>query len=377
MPVSASVAAQMRQAALLEVNDLSVTFSTADGPLRAVRDVSFSLEAGQTLGIVGESGSGKSVCAQSIVGLTPGASISGTASFRGSDLLKMTTRRLRAIRGADIAMIFQDPLSSLHPLYRVGWQITEMLLAHSDVSKRAARERAIELLDLVGIRDAHRRIDDYPHQLSGGMRQRVMIAMAISLNPKLLIADEPTTALDVTVQARILSLLKDLQREFGTAMIFITHDLAVLSQLADHIVVMYAGRVVEKATKDSLYRLPHHPYTRGLIRSLPSTGSGRGELAQIAGSPASLLAPPSGCAFHPRCEWVMDACPTKVPPLIVVEPREAHRDQHRSGCLLPAKEVSLAESIDDQRRTYAAARRARSQRSARETKSADRKACYE
>src|SRR5215475_2753596 len=230
---------------LLAVEDLTVSFPTADGLVEAVRGISFEVESGKTLGIVGESGSGKSVSTQTIVGLTHGARISGRAVFEGRDLLTMSQEDLRRVRGAQIAMIFQDPLSSLHPQYRVGWQIVEAIRAHQDTSKTAARSRAIELLGLVGIPQPARRVDDYPHQFSGGMRQRAMIAMAIALNPRLLIADEPTTALDVTVQAQIIELMKELQLERQMAMVLITHDLGVVAEVADHVAVMYGGRVVE------------------------------------------------------------------------------------------------------------------------------------
>jgi peptide/nickel transport system ATP-binding protein len=278
---------------LLEVDDLHVSFSTPDGVLRAVRGVSFTVDHGETLGIVGESGSGKSVSTQTIVGLTPGARISGSARFEGKDLLAMPDAELRHVRGPKIAMIFQDPLSSLHPHYRVGWQIVEMIRAHEPVSKRQARQRAVELLGLVGIPTPQQRVNDFPHQFSGGMRQRAMIAMALALNPKLLIADEPTTALDVTVQAQILALIKRMQKEFGTAVIMITHDLGVIADIADRVMVMYAGKPMEYADKRTLYHQPHHPYTEGLIGSLPQQ-SGRGSmLKSIPGLPPSLLQVPS------------------------------------------------------------------------------------
>ena len=304
---------------LLEVEDLSVSFSTPDGVVKAVQNLSFSLDAGKTLGIVGESGSGKSVSTQTIMGLTRGAKISGRALFEGTDLFAMEPSEVREIRGAEIAMIFQDPLSSLHPYYRVGWQIVEMIRAHDKtVSKEAARARAIELLRLVGIPRPDRRVDEFPHQFSGGMRQRAMIAMAMSLNPKLLIADEPTTALDVTVQAQVLEVMKRLQEEFGTAIIMITHDLGVIADLADDIVVMYAGRAVEKAGRDDLFYAHHHPYTEGLLESLPGYGDERERLRPIEGQPPSLIMLPSGCAFHPRCPYVMDICRREVPPLFEV-----------------------------------------------------------
>src|SRR5919204_1680587 len=262
--------------ALLEARDLAVSFPTADGVVQAVRGISFDVERGRTLGIVGESGSGKSVATQTIVGLTTGAQISGQALFEGRDLLAMDAERLRQVRGSEIALIFQDPLSSLHPQYRVGWQIVEAIRAHTEIGRREARARAIDLLRLVGIPHPHTRVDDYPHQFSGGMRQRAMIAMALALSPKLLIADEPTTALDATVQAQILDLMLRLQREFDSALIMITHDLGVIADLADDVLVMYAGKPVEQTDRRSLYYRPHHPYTKGLLESIPGSTGAKG-----------------------------------------------------------------------------------------------------
>jgi len=317
---------------LLEVEDLSVSFNTPDGVVKAVRNVSFSVDAGKTLGIVGESGSGKSVSTQTIMGLTRGASISGRAFFEGTDLFSMTPHQMQRVRGAEIAMIFQDPLSSLHPYYRVGWQIVEMLRAHDkSISKHTARARAIDLLRLVGISRPETRVDDFPHQFSGGMRQRAMIAMAMALNPKLLIADEPTTALDVTVQAQVLEVMKRLQEEFGTAIIMITHDLGVIADLADDIMVMYAGGMAEKAGQDDLFYAFHHPYTEGLLESLPGYGDERARLTPISGQPPSLINLPSGCPFHPRCPYVMDVCVTDVPPMREVP----GGGPHASACWLP------------------------------------------
>jgi peptide/nickel transport system ATP-binding protein len=321
---------------LLEVRDLAVSFDTADGLVQAVRGVSFGVDKGRTLGIVGESGSGKSVTAQTIVGLTPGATITGSASFEGRDLLSMRGDDLRAVRGAGIAMIFQDPLSSLHPLYRVGWQIAEMIRVHESVSKSAARARAIELLGLVGIPQPARRVDDYPHQFSGGMRQRAMIAMALALNPKVLIADEPTTALDVTVQAQIIDLMRRLQAEFGTAIILITHDLGLVAEIAEDVLVMYAGRAMESSDRRTLFYEAHHPYTRGLLASLPAKGGGRDRLTPIAGLPPSLINLPKGCPFSPRCAEVLSRCRTDDPPL-----RELAAG-HRSACWLPDKHGGAA-----------------------------------
>jgi peptide/nickel transport system ATP-binding protein len=322
---------------LLEVEDLTVSFHTPDGIVQAVRNLSFTVEAGQTLGIVGESGSGKSVSTQTIVGLTPGARISGRALFEGENLFAMTPAELQAVRGAQIAMIFQDPLSSLHPYYRVGWQIIEMLRAHDKrISKKSARERAIELLRLVGIPQPGRRIDDFPHQFSGGMRQRAMIAMAMALNPKLLIADEPTTALDVTVQAQVLEVMKRLQQEFGTAIIMITHDLGVIADLADDVVVMYGGAAMEKASQSDIFYANHHPYTEGLLESLPGYGDDHERLRPIKGQPPSLINLPAGCPYHPRCPYVMDICRSDEPQLRPVP----GSSPHTSACWLPTDRVA-------------------------------------
>jgi oligopeptide/dipeptide ABC transporter ATP-binding protein len=338
---------------LLEVTDLRVSFPTEDGIVRAVQGMSFSLDAGQTLGIVGESGSGKSVSTQTIMGLTRGAEITGTALFEGRDLLTMNDHELRKVRGAEIGMIFQDPLSSLHPQYKVGWQIVEMIQAHEEVSTKAAAKRAVDLLRLVGIPQPDRRVDDYPHQFSGGMRQRAMIAMSLSLNPKLLIADEPTTALDVTVQAQIIDLIERLQAEFNTAVIMITHDLGVVADIADDVMVMYAGKPVEFADRRTLYYRPHHPYTKGLIESIPSAEGERGRLKPIQGQPPSLIRLPSGCSFHPRCPYVMDQCVTDIPPLRQV----AGSADHRSACWLPVDEVGIGGEVDRKREQVALARR--------------------
>jgi peptide/nickel transport system ATP-binding protein len=315
--------------ALLEVRDLKVSFDTPDGTVRAVRGLSYDVEAGQTLAVVGESGSGKSVSTQTITGLTRGAKVSGTAYFDGTDLITADERTLRGLRGARIGMIFQDPLSSLHPQYRIGWQIVEMIRAHDhEISKQGARKRAAELLTLVGIPRAAERIDDYPHQFSGGMRQRVMIAMAMALDPALLIADEPTTALDVTVQAQVLNVMRRLQEQFGTAIILITHDLGVVAEMADEVVVMYAGAVMERAPRRDIFYRNHHPYTQGLLASLPARSGDR--LTPIAGTPPSLINLPKGCPFATRCPHVFEKC-TETPPLLNVggDPR------HQSACWLP------------------------------------------
>jgi oligopeptide/dipeptide ABC transporter ATP-binding protein len=332
---------------LLEVKDLAVSFPTADGVVQAVRGVSFSVEAGRTLGIVGESGSGKTVLTQTLLGLTPGASISGSALFDGTNLLGLGEDEMRRVRGAQISVIFQDPLTSLHPLYRVGWQIAEMIRAHDkSVSKAQARERSVELLGRVGIPRPEQRVNDYPHQFSGGMRQRAMIAMALALEPKLIIADEPTTALDATVQAQILDLLLHLQQQADTALIMITHDLGVVADIADDVMVMYAGRAAEKASKHDIFYGPHHPYTKGLLESIPHSSAATDRLRPIAGQPPSLINLPKGCKFHPRCAYVMDRCLTEEPGLRVV----GEDAFHSSACWLPAEAAGLTGHAEELRR---------------------------
>jgi peptide/nickel transport system ATP-binding protein len=319
--------------ALLRVEDLHVEFPSEDGVVHAVDGISYEVTRGRTLGIVGESGSGKTVSSLTTLGLTrrEGARISGRIMFEGKDLVALPEDELRSIRGNDIAMVFQDPLSSLHPLYKVGKQLIEAVRAHRDVSKAAARERAIELLGLVGIPDPASRVDQYPHEFSGGMRQRVMIAMALANEPKLLIADEPTTALDVTVQAQILGLMERLQRELSMAIVIITHDLGVVAEMADEIAVMYAGRIVERASAARLFSNPEHPYTWGLLRSIPRLDSPRDEdLIPIPGTPPSLINPPSGCHFHPRCPYAEPAH-ARIDPAL--EPL-ADEPTHRVACLL-------------------------------------------
>jgi len=323
-------------AALLEVRDLRVRFSTEDGVVKAVDGVSLSVEAGKTVGVVGESGSGKSVSMLTVMGLTraSNATISGSVSFGGRDLLSISDHELRSVRGNDIAMIFQDPLSSLHPFYKVGSQLVEAMQAHREISKAAARDRAVELLGMVGIPDPRQRVDAYPHELSGGMRQRAMIAMALSNEPKLLIADEPTTALDVTVQAQILQLIARLQRELGMAVVLITHDLGVVAEVTDQIVVMYAGRIVESASTEKIFRAPEHPYTWGLLRSIPRLDRPRDEpLIPIAGLPPSLITLPGGCSFHPRCPYVRERH-RRVDPQLEPLPDDP---THRVACLLESQ----------------------------------------
>jgi peptide/nickel transport system ATP-binding protein len=323
--------------AALRVEDLHVAFDTRDGLVQAVGGISFAVATGRTLGIVGESGSGKTVAAMTAMGLTrgPRTRVSGRALLDGEDLLGASAERLRALRGDAIAMVFQDPLSALHPLLRVGAQIEEAVRAHRDVPRAAARKRALELLEWVAIPNASRRIDAYPHELSGGMRQRATIAMALANEPRVLIADEPTTALDVTVQAQILALLRRLRDELGMAMVLITHDLGVVAETADEVAVMYAGQIVEQAPAAELFAAPQHPYTWGLLRSMPRLDAPVGAaLVPIPGRPPSLIHPPSGCRFHPRCPYVRERHRQVDPPL---EPL-AGAPQHRVACLLSEAE---------------------------------------
>jgi peptide/nickel transport system ATP-binding protein len=305
----------------LEVDSLSVRFPTGDGVVRAVTEVSFGVDRGRTLGIVGESGSGKSVTSLAILGLHDRrrTQLTGRVLVGGRDVVAMDEEEVRHLRGRDVAMIFQDPLSALHPYFRVGFQIAEAYRVHHKVSKKAAHQRAVDMLDRVGIPQPARRADQYPHEFSGGMRQRAMIAMALVNDPDLIVADEPTTALDVTVQAQILDLLADLQREFHSAIILITHDLGVVSQVADDLLVMYAGRAVEYGPAAKVLAAPNHPYTEGLLASVPSLkGDADADLVPIPGSPPSLITLPAGCAFHPRCPSQLGPgtpCQTVVPEL--------------------------------------------------------------
>ncbi|MFL5982384.1 MAG: ABC transporter ATP-binding protein [Gaiellaceae bacterium] len=317
---------------LLDVRGLTVRFPTSDGVVQAVSDVSFKLSRGETLGIVGESGSGKSVSNLAIMGLLNRnrTLISGEVRFMGRDLLTMSSKALREIRGKDIAMVFQDPFACLHPMYRVGDQIAEAYLAHSDGGKDVANKRAVELLDHVGIPNAPSRARDYPHQFSGGMRQRAMIAMALVHNPAILICDEPTTALDVTVQAQILELIEAVKREFDIGVILVTHDLGVVAETASAVMVMYAGRIMEYGPAREIFERPQHPYAWGLLDSMPSVERRLAALVPIEGSPPSLISPPSGCPFHPRCPYRFEPCPVDRPPLVRPEV-EAHLD----ACHLP------------------------------------------
>ncbi|MFI7212267.1 ABC transporter ATP-binding protein [Micromonospora maritima] len=301
---------------LLEVRDLHVEFRTREGVARVINGVTYHLDAGETLAVLGESGSGKSVTAQAIMGIldTPPAHVrGGQILYQGRDLLTRSEEERRQVRGTEIAMIFQDALSALNPVFPVGWQIGESLRERAGLSRADARRRAVELMDLVHIPAAAKRLGDYPHQFSGGMRQRVMIAMALALDPKVLIADEPTTALDVTVQAQIMDLLADLRRDLGMALILITHDLGVVAGVADRIAVMYAGRIVEHADVRSLYRAPAHPYTKGLLESIPRLDVRGQALSTIRGLPPNLMRIPSGCPFHPRCPYAQQVCVDEVP----------------------------------------------------------------
>jgi len=296
---------------LLDVRDLRVSFRTEDGLVRAVDGVSFTLQAGQVLGIVGESGSGKSVSMMALMRLIrdPNAVLEGEVIYKGRDLMKISQREMRRVRGSEMAMIFQDPMTSLNPVYRIGWQIAEQIREHEHVSASAARARAVELLRAVGIPRPETRVHDYPHQFSGGMRQRVMIAMALSCNPDLLIADEPTTALDVTIQAQILQLIRRLGEDFGSAVVLITHDMGVVAEIADRVIVMYAGQVVEQGRTDDLFYDAQHPYTWGLLGSIPRLDRPRPRrLTAIRGLPPSLIHLPAGCAFRPRCPHAFAAC---------------------------------------------------------------------
>jgi peptide/nickel transport system ATP-binding protein len=316
---------------LLDVRNLSVRFRTRDGIVHAVSELSFALRRGETLGIVGESGSGKSVTSLAIMGLLNPATtdVEGEILFEGTDLLRVPKNQLRKYRGRDVSMIFQDPFACLHPMYRVGSQIAEAVRAHEDVSKSAAWDRAVELLAAVGIPNAKVRARDYPHQFSGGMRQRAMIAMALVHNPDVLIADEPTTALDVTVQAQIIELIDDVKRRFDIGVILITHDLGVVAETATHVMVMYGGRAMEYGPAQEIFNAAQHPYTWGLLESMPTVEKRLDILVPIEGSPPSLLRPPPGCPFHPRCKYRFEPCDSKVPPLVPIP------GGHPDACHLP------------------------------------------
>jgi peptide/nickel transport system ATP-binding protein len=328
---------------LLEVRDLTVHFPTDDGLVKAVDGVSFSVDRGETLGVVGESGSGKTVTFLTVLGLINGKSahVSGEVLFQGQNLLELSDEDMQDIRGSRISMIFQDPMTSLHPYYRVGEQIVEAIRTHQDISKRDARKQAVEMLRRVGIPRPDERVRQYPHEFSGGMRQRAMIAMALSLNPDLLIADEPTTALDVTVQAQILDLIGRLKDEFDASVVIITHDLGVVAEHADHVQVMYAGRIAESGRRNDIYYGARHPYTWGLLQSITRLDQPKQErLRPIRGLPPSLIFVPPGCPFHPRCPYVMDVCKTEVPPLL------SEDGKHASACHLPLAEKERIFSED-------------------------------
>ena len=327
---------------ILSVRDLEVTFPTDDGPVTAVREMSFDVSPGETLAIVGESGSGKTVTAMSVMGLHPkGTRVSGSINLLGDELVGMPVKQLRKLRGKDVAMIFQDPMTAMNPVFTVGSQISEAIRIHdSSVNKEQGMKRAAELLDAVGVPEPDRRARQYPHEYSGGMRQRAMIAMAIANQPKLLIADEPTTALDVTIQAQVIEVMQEAQKLTGAAMMLITHDLGLVAGLADRIQVMYSGRVVETGTTDDIFYRSSNPYTRGLMASIPRVdGQGDERLKPIPGTPPSLLNPPPGCPFRPRCEFRTDRCATDIPTLDPVGP------DHSSRCFesgnLPALERAL------------------------------------
>jgi peptide/nickel transport system ATP-binding protein len=324
---------------LLAVEDLSVSFRSEDGLLRAVDKVSFQVERSEIVSVVGESGSGKSQTLLAIMGLinNPNAEVSGSIRFMGQQLVGLRRHALDDIRGRQIAMIFQDPMTALTPVHSIGNQIIEQLRAHQSISRRSARARAVELLDAVGIPSPQRAVERYPHQLSGGMRQRAVIAMALSCNPALLVADEPTTALDVTVQAQILELIGRLRRDFGSSVILVTHDLGVVAEVADHVLVMYGGRIVEMGTKEQVFTAPLHPYTWGLFASIPPMeGTRPRRLSTIAGAPPSLTDLPPGCAFQPRCSYATEAC--------LERPLLHGNGRHRAACVLP----------EEQRRRFAA-----------------------
>lgn len=319
---------------LLEVLDLQTSFFTRAGEVQSVRGVSFSIQKGEIVGIVGESGSGKSVTAKSILSLIPepGKIVAGEIRFHGKNLLHLTEKEKRAIRGNKIAMIFQDPMTSLNPVLPVGRQMTEVILRHQTISKREARKKAIEMLRLVGIPSPEERANQYPHEFSGGMRQRVMIAMALSCKPELLIADEPTTALDVTIQAQILDLMKELNEQTDTAIMLITHDLGVVAQICTRVIVMYGGMIMEEGTVEEIFEQPKHPYTQGLLRSLPKHHATRERLVPIEGTPPHLLNPTAGCPFAERCPYGMEVCHKNCPPLVHVQ-SQGHSD-HRVMCWL-------------------------------------------
>lgn len=333
--------AESNNESLLSVNDFEVSFFTYAGEVKAVRGISYDLKHGEVMGIVGESGSGKSVSSYGLMGIIPepGKIIGGSIVFDGKEITSMSKKEISTIRGKDVSMIFQDPMTSLNPVFTVGNQIEESLKKHTDLNKKQRKERIIELFTLVGINQPEKRMNQYPHEFSGGMRQRVMIAMALACNPKLLIADEPTTALDVTIQAQIIELMKDLKEKINMSIIFITHDLGVVADVCDKVAVMYAGNIVERGSIDDIFYNPKHPYTWGLLKSVPKLNAEDHErLIPIEGTPVDLINPPEGCAFAPRCEHCMKICLTKKPPLCRVG------ENHDSLCWLSVKEEYEKES---------------------------------
>ncbi len=320
---------------LLNIDDLKVSFFTPAGEVKAVSGISYSTKPGEVIGVVGESGSGKSVSAYSVMGIIadPGRVVGGSINFDGREVTKMSKRELRKLRGNDVSIIFQDPMTSLNPVYTVGNQIMEAILLHTNKTRKQAKERAIELLSLVGVNDPEKRLKQYPHEFSGGMRQRVMIAIALACEPKLLIADEPTTALDVTIQAQILDLMKDLKDKLGMSIMLITHDLGVVSEMCERVIVMYAGKIVETGTVDEIFYNPKHEYTKGLLQSIPKLNADQRErLIPIPGTPVDLLNPPKGCPFAPRCSKAMKVCLDKMPTYTTVS------ETHTSACWLIQKE---------------------------------------
>jgi oligopeptide transport system ATP-binding protein len=320
---------------ILDVQDLHTSFSTDNGEVRAVNGVSFSLEPGKTLGIVGESGSGKSVTAYSIMQILSdnGSITGGQVLYKGEDITKWTTKQMAGFRGKCCSIIFQDPMTSLNPVFTIGSQLEEAVLLHTDRNRAQAKERAIEMLTLVGVNEPEKRVKQYPHELSGGMRQRVMIAMALACEPDILIADEPTTALDVTIQAQILELMQELQQKLGMAIIMVTHDLGVIASMCDEIIVMYGGRVCERGTADDIFYRPAHEYTKGLLRSIPTLDNNGHRLQPIGGTPINLLNMPAGCAFCPRCDSAMKICLTDVPEELRVS------DTHLASCWMNVKKI--------------------------------------
>lgn len=323
---------------LLEVNDLAISFKTYAGEVQAVRGISFYVDKGESVAVVGESGCGKSVTmhgALRLLSMPPAFMKSGTIELNGKDITKLSDKELEAFRGPEMSIIFQDPMTSLNPTMKVGEQIAESLRKHHKIRKKEAQKKAVETLKLVGIPNPEKRIDQYPHEFSGGMRQRVMIAIALACNPKLLVADEPTTALDVTIQAQILDLMKDIQKQFGTSIVMITHNLGVVANIADRVIVMYAGKIVETGKVEDIFYRPCHPYTMGLLKSFPSLNLNKNEkLVSIDGTPPDLIAPPQGCAFAPRCEYAMKACETMDPDIFKIGD-----NGHEAACWLLHKDV--------------------------------------